>query len=160
MPPAMRESRQDECHRDKADTTISKMPETIHLATSFHVDSSNQKNPFMIVEDVNGYEAIFGQFHVYVGVGREKIESPDSFVHAEQIEAPRGEAQEDWLGPLSPHISSTKKKQGNKKNSLSSTVPMARVLSLLRSSSDLSDITFTDETENNKTHFEKVRLSL
>ncbi|CAB9500439.1 expressed unknown protein [Seminavis robusta] len=137
MTPALRESRDDVCHGGS-------MPNVIHLTSS-----SSAEKP-TIVESSTGYEVI--------NSGRESLES--------SLIVGRGD-------PISLHVNSMRYKGGCRSGSEQSQInkqhkdknDVIKAFSLVRSSSNLSDITFQDENEHDQQsqeviHFEPERLAL
>ena len=145
MPLLKEEARDDENYHDNA-----RMPDIIHLGPAFQVNSVANEKP-LIIEDMTGYEVIRGRFQIFVG--REEA-MPDSLIRGERIEPSfephKKRMHREGTETLSPLVN----KNNNEKTEV------AQAFSLLRSSSNMSDITFEEKDEINKNEFERERLAL
>lgn len=135
----LRESREDDCQN--------RMPEVIHLAPSFHVNSPEKP---VIIEDITGYEILKGRYNIFVG--RDEASREASLLFGERVDATF--PCYDNNTPLSSEQSTITDKHGEKN-------VVTQALSILRSSSNLSEITLLEETEEAApAEFEHIRLSL
>jgi hypothetical protein len=136
---SLRESREDECQNQ--------MPEIIHLAPTFHVNSL--ENP-VIIEDITGYEILEGRYNIFVG--RDEASQESSILFGERVDATFPCNYNNT--PLSCEQSTTIDKHREKD-------VVTQALSMLRSSSNLSEITLPEETDKAApAEFERIRLSL
>jgi hypothetical protein len=136
-----RESREDACQN--------RMPEVIHLAPSFQVNSPVEP---VIIEDTTGYEILRGRYNIFVG--RDQACRESSLLFGERVDAILQVSSYDNNTQLSKEQSTIIDKHGEK-------YAVTQAMSILRSSSNLSEITLPEETEEAApAEFESIRISL
>lgn len=133
-----------------------RMPQVIHLAPTFQVDSPSK--PF-VIEDLTGFEVIKGRYTLTISIKN----SDENLVAGERIDSSRGPV----FGRQSIPNSKDMEHNNAHVHLGKSTVrcepwdrDVAQASSLFKSPSKLSDITFSDDKGNETDEFERVRISL
>ena len=132
------------------------MPAVIHLAPTVQVDSPTE--PF-VIEDLTGYEVVKGRYSLAVLSNNleenlivgERLDANATLSLQDQHEGSNDECREEG-----PQISAERTDRQDEPTYRDVT----RAFSLLRSTSKLSDITFSEDKGDNQSAFECVRISL
>ena len=150
-----RDDHENQRHWGNAPPTF-KMPQTIHCGPAFQ--TSNTKST--IIEDTTGYEVIRGRFQIFVG----RDATSNSLVHGERIESTstmepptKRVHREGNAGRGHHHHNQHLIRNRNHEKSQNN---VAQAFSLLKSASNMSDITFADEDYIDEADFEPERLVL
>ena len=132
------------------------MPAVIHLAPTVQVDSPTE--PF-VIEDLTGYEVVKGRYSLAVLSNNleenlivgERLDANATLSLQDQHEGSNDECREEG-----PQISAERTDHQDEPTYRDVT----RAFSLLRSTSKLSDITFSEDKGDNQSAFACVRISL
>lgn len=146
MPPIYRESRQDQ-------DCSGRMPDVIHLAPTLEVDCpvDSPEEP-VIIEDLTGYEVVKGRYYLVI-----RSSQTEYLIEGERMD----------IGVLLPQKANPKREdptrqshsRKQKQNREAKHREVTQAFSMLRPSSDLSEITL-DEKNTQLIEFEQQRISL
>lgn len=155
------EARDDHENQERWDNTLTpkfRMPQTIHCGPAFQTSNTNLGD---IIEDTTGYEVIRGRFQIFVG----RDATSNSLIHGEPIESipamepPTKRVQRAGTAGRGQHHYHNQHLI-SKRNHEKSQEVVIQAFSLLKSGSNMSDITFADEDYIDHADFEPERLVL